>query len=687
MTKSELSAKTVLELRKVAKEYGVKLSAGISKAEIVERIAAKACPDEVSAQAPKEETPAAAAPQSTEETQEEAAPEAETKAESSTAEAPAQSAQPQFRQAWRAPSTQPKYNTRPSYQAPAYGQRSSWQNRSNAPRDNGDDTPRYQQSDAPNCRQTVRTNNFTPRFGPNAQDPAATPSNQNDDYRGSYRAESPRSTYGQDRSYNQDRPYGQDRGYNQDRSYNQDRPYGNRSYGQDRPYNQDRSYNQDRPMQGDRGYDRPRNYDNQGGYYGNDRGYDRGYAPRSSYGAPRQDMMSADAGMPSMAVSDMLSASECPDGAGVLEMHPDGYGFLRSKSFLPSVKDIYVSMAQIRRFGLRSGDYVTGKTRPQRDCDKFAAMLYITTVNGKPVEEMTDRPLYDELTPVYPTRRIDLDCHNGEKIDTMRMVDLMAPLGFGQRALVLCPPNTGKTELLEDFANVIHANHPDAEVLVLLIDVNPEDATIFREAVDCQVVASTFDQPPESHLRLSDLVLERSERLVEQGKDVVLIVDSLTRLAKTYTTTAAQQGRSVPGMVNPTSLFRAKKLFGAARCMKEGGSLTVIGAMNVETESRVDDTIVEEFRGTANMVLVLDQAVAKAGVRPAFNLQQCGTKRAEALLTKEQAEGVALTRQILGSTPSTTAIPQLLSMMDKVDSNATFLTRIKDWAALMQKSR
>lgn len=683
MTTSELSAMTVLELRKVAKSKGVKLSAGISKAEIVERIAKAYAADEPAKVEPKAE-PQMAQEESVLQEGTQPSVNADVKPEDNTA------AQPQFRQAWRAPATQPRYSSRPAYQAPAYGQRSSsWQGRTTTTRTTGDDTPRYQQSDAPSFRQTVRPSGFTPRFGPEAQDPVA-PARPNDDYHG-YRAEAPRTAYGQSRGYGQDRPVQNDRGYAQDRPAQSDR-----GYGQDRPMQSDRGYGQDRPMQNDRGYDRgydrgSRGYDSQpqGNYYNRDQGgYDRaGYAPRSSYGAPRQDMPMTDGSMPSMAVSEMLSASDCPEGKGVLEMHPDGYGFLRSKSFLPSAKDIYISMAQIRRFGLRTGDYVEGKTRPQRDCDKFAAMLYITTVNGMPVEETVDRPLYDELTPVYPTRRIDLDCHDGEKIDTMRLVDLMAPLGFGQRALVLCPPNTGKKELLEDFANVIHKNHSDAEVLVLLIDENPEDVTIFRDAVACQVIASTFDQPPESHLRLTDLVLERAERLVEQGKDVVLIVDSLTRLAKTYTTTAAQQGRSVPGMVNPTSLFRAKKLFGAARCMKEGGSLTVIGTMNVETESRVDDTIVEEFRGTANMVLVLDQAVAKAGVKPAFNLQQCGTKKAEALLTKEQAEGIALTRQILGSTPSATAIPQLLSMMDKVDSNATFLTRIKDWAALMQNSR
>ena len=222
---------------------------------------------------------------------------------------------------------------------------------------------------------------------------------------------------------------------------------------------------------------------------------------------------------------------------------------------------------------------------------------------------------------------------------------------------------------------------------MLLIDENPEDVTLFREQVSCQVLASTFDQLPENHLRLADVVLERAERLVEQGRDVVLIVDSLTRLAKIYTTAAAQQGRTVQGMVNPTSLFKAKKLFGAARCVREGGSLTVIAAMNIETGSKVDDSVVEEFKGTANMELVLDAALARAGVNPPINLQVSGTKRAEMLLDAAQLEGLKLVRGMLNSTRSVTAVPQLLSLMDKAETNEALLLKIKDWVALMEKSR
>lgn len=648
MSTLELSSMTVIELRKLAKEKGVKLGAGISKSGIVARLAAamgeedapqKDAPVQptVSEPAPAEDSlaEAAAAPTSTEPAVTapadplEDAPEARPAAPAEVK--PAASAQPQYKPAWRAPAAQPRYSARPAYQASPYSQRAAWQSRTPAPRPS-------MTSDAPRTTQTVRPAGYTPRFGPDAQEPSV-PSRQADEYR-AYRSEPMRTPYGQDRLNAEPRPYEQ--------------PSSN------------------------------------AGYY--ESGYSRGgYQQRQpSYAAaPRRDPAPfvTDPGMPSPAVSEMLAAGDCADGTGVLEMHPDGYGFLRSDTFLPSSKDIYVSMAQIRRFGLRTGDRVTGKTRPQRDGDKYAAMLYITDVNGVPADELDNRASFDELTPIYPTRRIDLDCHGGEKLDDMRLVDLMAPLGFGQRALVLCPPDTGKTALLQDFARVIRANHPEAEVMVLLINEAPEEVTLFREAVDCRVLASTFDQPPENHLRITDLVLERAQRLVEQGKDVVLIVDSLTRLARTYTTTAAQQGRSVPGMVNPTSLFRAKRLFGAARFVKEGGSLTIIAAMDIETGVKADDTIVEEFKGTANMELVLDQAVAKAGVHPAFNLSRCSTKRAELLLTPEQLEGVHLTRKILGSTHSATAIPQLLEMMDKVDSNATFLARIKDWAALMEKSR
>ena len=384
-------------------------------------------------------------------------------------------------------------------------------------------------------------------------------------------------------------------------------------------------------------------------------------------------------------LEELLASGDYEEGSGVLELHPDGYGFLRASNFLPSSRDIYVSMAQIRRLGLRTGDLIQGKVRPQREGDKYAALLYIDTINGVPEAENLSRPLFDELTPIYPSRRISLEFTDKPSLPDMRLIDLIAPLGFGQRGLILCPPDTGKMHLLENYARVITENDPDVHVLMLLIDKNPEDVTLVREAVPCQVLASTFDQSPESHLRLTEMVLERAMRLVEQKKDVVILVDSLTRLAKIYTTAAVQQGRSVSGMVNPSSLFRAKKLFGAARACREGGSLTLIAAMDIATGSRVDDSVVEEFKGTANMELVLDQAVAKAGVSPAINLQRSFTKNADLLLNDQQKEGLSLIRQMLGTTPSAVAIPQLLSMMDKAGTNSDLLLKMKDWFAIMNR--
>ena len=408
-------------------------------------------------------------------------------------------------------------------------------------------------------------------------------------------------------------------------------------------------------------------------------------APQQRTPEPFSPIQAQDTGIQAPSLEELLSSGDYEEGGGILELHPDGYGFLRNANFQPSTKDIYVSMAQIRRFGLRTGDLIRGKIRPQREGDKYAALLYISSVNDVPEEEAFNRPLFDELTPVYPSRRISLESKDGKSFPDMRLIDLIAPLGFGQRGLMLCPPNTGKTEIMKHFASVVCENYPDVSVLMLLIDVNPEDVTLLRDSVPCSVLASTFDQTPEAHLRLSEIVLERAMRLVEQQKDVVLIVDSLTRLAKIYTTAAAQQGRSLPGMVNPSSLFRAKRLFGAARACKEGGSLTVLAAMDIATGSKVDDSVVEEFKGTANMELTLDQNVARAGVTPPLNLQQSYTKNADILLDDRQKEGLSLIRTMLGSTSSSVAIPQLVSMMEKTDTNTALLLKMKDWFALMNR--
>ncbi len=644
MSSLELSSMTVIELRKLAKEKHVRLGAGLSKDGIIQKLTAALAGEstEEATEQVVEETPAAAPETEAKEpaAQEEETPAVQT-AQQTSQEAPAReerTASAHFKAAWHNPS--PRYSAKPAYQAPAYSSRPAWQARSaSAPRTAANtDTVRM---------NTTRPANYAPRFGPDAVDPAPAPSVQRgtEEYR-SFR-EQPRN-------------FG---GFQENRSI-----YGERSWSeQQRPSFQE------------------------GGYVASSYGTNApaGYGPRASYTSRRADTgyYNQELGTSNPAVPEMLAAGECGDGQGILEIHPDGYGFLRPENFLPSSKDIYVSMAQIRRFGLRTGDLVVGKTRPQREGDKYAAMLYITAVNGCVPDELGQRPAFEDLTPVYPSRRIDLESHNGKGSDAMRIADLIAPIGFGQRGLLLCPPDTGKTQILQDFANVITENYPQVTVLVLLIDECPEDVTLFREQVKCEVVASTFDQAPENHLRLADMVLERAQRLVEQKQDVVVVVDSLTRLAKVYTTTAAQQGRNMPGMVNPSSLFRAKKLFGTARCVKEGGSLTILGAMNVDNGSKVDDTVVEEFKGTANMELVLDQEVAKAGVSPAINLKKSGTKRADLLMTPAEMQGLQAIRSILSSTPSAAAIPHLLNMMDKASGNDELLAKIQEWVALMEKNR
>ncbi len=644
MSSLELSSMTVIELRKLAKEKHVRLGAGLSKDGIIQKLTAALAGEstEEATEQVVEETPAAAPETEAKEpaAQEEETPAVQT-AQQTSQEAPAReerTASAHFKAAWHNPS--PRYSAKPAYQAPAYSSRPAWQARTaSAPRTAANtDTVRM---------NSTRPTNYAPRFGPDAVDPAPAPSVQRgtEEYR-SFR-EQPRN-------------FG---GFQENRS-----TYGERSWSeQQRPSFQE------------------------GGYVASSYGTNApaGYGPRASYTSRRADTgyYNQELGTSNPAVPEMLAAGECGDGQGILEIHPDGYGFLRPENFLPSSKDIYVSMAQIRRFGLRTGDLVVGKTRPQREGDKYAAMLYITAVNGCVPDELGQRPAFEDLTPVYPSRRIDLESHNGKGSDAMRIADLIAPIGFGQRGLLLCPPDTGKTQILQDFANVVTENYPQVTVLVLLIDECPEDVTLFREQVKCEVVASTFDQAPENHLRLADMVLERAQRLVEQKQDVVVVVDSLTRLAKAYTTTAAQQGRNMPGMVNPSSLFRAKKLFGTARCVKEGGSLTILGAMNVDNGSKVDDTVVEEFKGTANMELVLDQEVAKAGVSPAINLKKSGTKRADLLMTPAEMQGLQAIRSILSSTPSAAAIPHLLNMMDKASGNDELLAKIQEWVALMEKNR
>lgn len=689
----DFSQLTVLELRKVAKAMGVQLGAGISKAGIVEKLDrarnAKysdipAVPmdftpipksdDKQESPVEKAEVPAAVKDEKPSESpapaNKQPVPDA-TKPETAApavaapavaapkpeAEKPAAPAQPAsdarpaisgFRPAYQAPATPPRFGSKPAYQASS----NSFGNRPARPQGNDFARP-------------ARPVNYT-RFGPAAQ---ADSTNDR-----SYDAPRTTSSWSDRRpAYGNDLPdrrpaYGTDV---PDRrpAYGSDLPDRRPAYGTDAPRS---AFGTDAPRYS-RSYDAPS-------------AFDSGRPRQPSFNSPQRDVPSDLQSMWAGSPSDMLSPAECQDGSGILELHPDGYGFLRGASLTPSNRDIYVSMAQVRRFYLRTGDFVTGKVRPQRDGDKYSAMLYITEVNGCPADSVANRPAFDALTPCYPHEHITLEVEGGsnEFLD-MRLIDLVAPIGFGQRGLIHCPPAVDKAHLLSSIANAASICHPDAVVMTLLLGGTPEDATLYRDHTHGEVIASTFDQTPENHLRITDMVLERAERLVEMKKNVILLVDSLTYLSKVYTTAAVQQGRQTIGMVNPVSLQKAKKLFGAARCLREGGSLTIFAVMNIETGSRVDDSIAEDLKGTANMELVLDTAAARAGIYPPVNLLLSGTKRAELIASKEQLDGIKLIHEMLGSLRAVDMIPQLLSMLEKTTNNEDLLVRIKDWAALMKQ--
>lgn len=694
----DFSQLTVLELRKVAKAMGVQLGAGISKAGIVEKLdrarnakysdipavpmdftpipksddkqespVEKAevpatvkdeKPSESPAPANKQPVPSAAKPETAAPAG--AAPAVAAPAGAASkpeAEKPAAPAQPAsdarpaisgFRPAYQAPATPPRFGSKPAYQASS----NSFGNRPARPQGNDFARP-------------ARPVNYT-RFGPAAQadstndrsyDAPRTTSSWTD-RRPAYGSDVPdrRSAYGSDMP---DRRL----------AYGTDAPDRRPAYGTDAPRS---AFGTDAPRYS-RSYDAPS-------------AFDSGRARQPGFNSPQRDVPSDLQSMWACSPSDMLSPAECQDGSGILELHPDGYGFLRGASLTPSNRDIYVSMAQVRRFYLRTGDFVTGKVRPQRDGDKYSAMLYITEVNGCPADSVANRPAFDALTPCYPHEHITLEVEgsSNEFLD-MRLIDLVAPIGFGQRGLIHCPPAVDKAHLLSSIANAASICHPDAVVMTLLLGGTPEDATLYRDHTHGEVIASTFDQTPENHLRITDMVLERAERLVEMKKNVILLVDSLTYLSKVYTTAAVQQGRQTIGMVNPVSLQKAKKLFGAARCLREGGSLTIFAVMNIETGSRVDDSIAEDLKGTANMELVLDTAAARAGIYPPVNLLLSGTKRAELIASKEQLDGIKLIHEMLGSLRAVDMIPQLLSMLEKTTNNEDLLVRIKDWAALMKQ--
>ena len=387
------------------------------------------------------------------------------------------------------------------------------------------------------------------------------------------------------------------------------------------------------------------------------------------------------------AVPEMLTSGECADGAGVLELQQDGYGFLRAQNCLPSPNDVYVSIAQIRRFGLRMGDYVEGKTRAQREGDRYSAMLYITSINGEPPEAAASRPRFEDLVPIYPDERLRLERPDeaGKGDLSLRLIDMLAPIGKGQRGMIVSQPKAGKTTLLKKVANAITAGYPEITLLVLLIDERPEEVTDMKRSINGEVIYSTFDEAPENHVRVAEMVLERAQRLVEMGKDVVVLMDSITRLARAYNLVITPTGRSLSGGLDPGALFKPKRFFGAARNIENGGSLTVIATALVDTGSRMDDIIFEEFKGTGNMELHLDRKLSDKRVFPAIDMVRSGTRREELLLTEAEQDGEMLVRRVLAGGNGQEMAEQIISLMHKTRDNAEFFERMKGWVAVFEK--
>ncbi|MEW5952483.1 MAG: transcription termination factor Rho [Bacillota bacterium] len=360
---------------------------------------------------------------------------------------------------------------------------------------------------------------------------------------------------------------------------------------------------------------------------------------------------------------------------GVLEILPDGYGFLRPFQYLPSHDDIYVSSSQIRRFDLRTGDLVAGLVRGPKDNERYFALLRVEQVNGQDAELAAERLHFDGLTPLYPQERIKLET-SADRLST-RIIDLIAPLGKGQRGLIVAPPKAGKTVLLKEIANSISHNYPDAYLMVLLIDERPEEVTDIERSVQGEVVSSTFDEPPENHVKVADMVLERAKRLVEHKQDVVILMDSITRLARAHNLVVPPSGRTLSGGVDPAALHRPKRFFGAARNLEEGGSLTILATALVETGSRMDDVIFEEFKGTGNMELILDRRLADKRVFPALDVLRSGTRKEELLLNKEELEWMWQLRKGSAGMAPWEVMDLLLDRMKRSKSNAELMQNMR----------
>ncbi len=363
---------------------------------------------------------------------------------------------------------------------------------------------------------------------------------------------------------------------------------------------------------------------------------------------------------------------------GILEVMPEGFGFIRCENYLPGENDVYVAPSQIRRFNLKTGDILTGKVRIRTQNEKFGALLFISDVNGFPLASTSTRPNFEDLTPIFPNERLKMESYNSTV--AMRMVDLLSPIGKGQRGMIVSQPKAGKTTLLKDVAKSIKKNNPEMHMIILLIDERPEEVTDIKEDVEgenVEVIYSTFDELPEHHKRVSEMVIERAKRLVEHKKDVIILLDSITRLTRAYNLTIPASGRTLSGGLDPAALHMPKRFFGAARNMREGGSLTILATALVETGSKMDDVVFEEFKGTGNMELVLNRKLSEKRVFPAIDILKSGTRRDDLLLTKQELEAMECIRKATNSMRADDAVERILDLFAKTKNNEEFCEMIK----------
>ena len=384
-------------------------------------------------------------------------------------------------------------------------------------------------------------------------------------------------------------------------------------------------------------------------------------------------------------VNRIIEAGEGVPCEGVLDIHADGYGFLRVHNYLPGAGDIYVAHTQIRRFELQQGDKITGIAKKPDELRKNPPLLKVERINGDSPEQAMQRRRFDDMTPIFPDKRYTMENAAAGNDLALRIIDLIAPVGKGQRALIVAPPKAGKTILLKKLANAISVNYPDAKLIMLLIDERPEEVTDMQRSITGEVVYSTFDELPEHHTRVAEMVFEHAQRMVEQGKDVVILMDSITRLARAYNLVIPPTGRTLSGGLDPGALHKPKRFFGAARNIEQGGSLTIIATALIETGSRMDDIIYEEFKGTGNMEIHLDRKLSEKRIFPAIDLNRSSTRREDLLLTKDELDCALNIRKLLSSANTGDSTDQLLSLMSKTTTNEAFTARMRDWMSLYEK--